>query len=90
MQGDIGPVNLYNNPNLKPESGWTAEIGLKKVLKIEDFKGYIDLVGFVMEYDDMMEFTLDSGVHPLIIYMELGFSSKNVGKTRIPGIRINH
>ena len=48
MQGEIGPVNLYNNPNLEPESGWTAEVGLKKVLKIDDFKGYIDLVGFLM------------------------------------------
>ena len=33
IQGDIGPVNLYNNPNLKPESGWTAEIGLKKSIE---------------------------------------------------------
>ena len=29
MKGDIGPVNLYNNPSLKPESGWTSELGLK-------------------------------------------------------------
>ncbi|MED5301866.1 MAG: TonB-dependent receptor, partial [Bacteroidota bacterium] len=89
MQGDIGPVNLYNNPNLKPESGWTAEIGLKKVLKIDDYKGYIDLVGFVMEYDNMMEFTFGQWGNPLIESLGgIGFSSRNVGKTRIPGLEL--
>ena len=89
MQGDIGPVNLYNNPNLKPESGWTAEIGLKKVLKIDDYKGYIDLVGFVMEYDNMMEFTFGQWGNPLTESLGgIGFSSRNVGKTRIPGLEL--
>ena len=31
FQGDIGPINLYNNPNLVPETGWTTELGIKKV-----------------------------------------------------------
>ena len=88
LQGDIGPVNLYRNSNLKPESGWTAEIGLKKVLKIKDFKGYIDLVGFVMEYNDMMEFTMGIWGPESDNLYGLGFSSKNVGKTRIPGIEL--
>ena len=89
MQGEIGPVNLYNNPNLEPESGWTAEIGLKKVLKIDDFKGYIDLVGFLMEYDNMMEFTFGQWGNPLTEPLGgIGFSSRNVGKTRIPGLEL--
>ena len=89
MQGDIGPVNLYNNPNLEPESGWTAEIGLKKVVKIDDFKGYIDLVGFLMEYDNMMEFTFGQWGNPLTESLGgIGFSSRNVGKTRIPGLEL--
>jgi len=88
MEGDIGPVNLYRNPNLRPESGWTAEIGLKKTLKIKDFKGYIDLVGFVMEYNDMMEFTMGIWGPASENLYGLGFSSKNVGKTRIPGVEL--
>ena len=58
FKGDIGPISLYNNPNLKPESGWTSELGIKKVFNIKKFKGYIDLVGFIMEYNNMMEFTM--------------------------------
>ena len=89
MQGEIGPVNLYNNPNLEPESGWTAEVGLKKVLKIDDFKGYIDLVGFLMEYDNMMEFTFGQWGNPFTESLfGIGFSSRNVGKTRIPGLEL--
>ena len=30
FKGDIGPINLYNNPDLIPESGWNSELGLKK------------------------------------------------------------
>ena len=86
MRGDIGPVNLYNNPNLKPESGWTSEIGLKKVFKIDNFSGYIDLVGFVMEYNNMMEFTFGKFGPDTDELFGIGFKSLNVGKTRIPGI----
>lgn len=86
FKGDIGPISLFNNPNLEPESGWTSEIGLKKVFKIKNFKGYLDLVGFLMEYNNMMEFTMGIwGPSDPSLY-GLGFSSKNVNKARIPGI----
>ena len=86
FKGDIGPINLYNNPDLIPESGWTSELGLKKVIKIRNFKGYIDLVGFLMEYNDMMEFTLGIWGPSEPSSYGLGFSSKNVNKARIPGL----
>ena len=86
FKGDIGPISLYNNPYLKPESGWTSELGIKKVFNIKKFKGYIDLVGFIMEYNNMMEFTMGIwGPSDPTLY-GLGFSSKNVNKARIPGI----
>ena len=86
FQGDIGPINLYNNPNLVPETGWTTELGIKKVIKINNFKGYIDLVGFLMEYNNMMEFTLGIWGPSEPSSYGLGFSSRNVNKARIPGI----
>ena len=88
LSGEIGPVNLYNNPALKPESGWTSEIGLKKVFKSNNFKGYVDLVGFLMEYNNMMEFTMGIWGPPSDPLYGLGFSSKNVNKARIPGIEL--
>ena len=86
FKGDIGPISLYNNPNLKPESGWTSELGIKKVFKVKKFTGYVDLVGFVMEYNNMMEFTMGIWGPADPSLFGLGFSSKNVNKARIPGI----
>lgn len=86
MQGEIGPINLYNNPNLQAESGWTSELGLKKSFTFSKWKGYIDLVGFLMEYNNMMEFTFGSWGPSTDPMFGLGFRSVNVGKTRISGL----
>ena len=52
----VGPLNVFPNPNLEPEYGWSAEIGMKQGFKIKNFKGYFDVSGFVTRYTDMMEF----------------------------------
>jgi outer membrane receptor protein involved in Fe transport len=51
-----GSVVVVPNPRLKPEYGWSAEAGVKQVLKIEKWKAMVDVVGFVNEYNDMIEF----------------------------------
>ena len=85
MEGEIGPINLYRNPNLQPESGWTSELGVKKSFTFSKWKGYVDLVGFVMEYNNMMEFTFGGWGPSTDPLFGLGFTAKNVGKTRISG-----
>jgi iron complex outermembrane receptor protein len=53
----VGALNVFMNPNLRPETGWAAEIGIKQGVKIgEKWKGYIDVAGFINQYEDMMEF----------------------------------
>jgi len=52
----VGPLNVFPNPNLEPEYGWSAEIGMKQGFKINNFKGYFDVSGFVTRYTNMMEF----------------------------------
>ena len=52
----VGGLNIFPNNNIQPEYGWSAEIGLKQGFKINNFKGYIDLSGFVTKYQDMIEF----------------------------------
>ena len=34
---------VYPNPNIKPENGWSAEIGVKQGLKAGKWMGYLDL-----------------------------------------------
>jgi len=50
-------VGVFPNPNLTPETGWSAEIGVKQGFKISEWEGFIDVTGFINEYQDMMEFS---------------------------------
>jgi iron complex outermembrane receptor protein len=53
----VGSLNIFPNPNLTPETGWAAEIGIKQGVKMGDWKGMIDISGFVNNYDNMIEFS---------------------------------
>ena len=52
----VGGLNIFPNQNIKPEYGWSTEIGIKQGFQINNFKGYFDLSAFVTQYTDMMEF----------------------------------
>jgi outer membrane receptor protein involved in Fe transport len=53
----VGALNIFPNVNLKPETGWAAEIGIKQGVKMGDWKGMIDVSGFVNNYNNMIEFS---------------------------------
>jgi len=52
----VGALNVFPNFNIQPEYGWSAEVGLKQGFKIKNFKGYLDISGFITNYTNMMEF----------------------------------
>lgn len=95
------PVGIFPNPNLKSETGWSAELGVKQGFKISDWQGFIDVSGFINEYSDMMEFTFGASgpltnILPPLVWPEfvsaiqldtigIGFQSINIGDTRIVG-----
>ncbi len=83
VRTQVGPLlNIYPNPGLVSETGWSAEVGLRQGLRINEWSGYADLSVFWTEYSDMMEF--------LFGYNQLfGFTSANVGNTRIRGMEIS-
>ena len=53
----VGALNIFPNPTLKPETGWAAEIGIKQGVKMGDWKGMIDVSGFINNYNNMIEFS---------------------------------
>jgi outer membrane receptor protein involved in Fe transport len=55
-QTSVGALNIFPNPEVSPEIGWAGELGIKQAVKIGDWKGLIDVAGFVNEYQNMMEF----------------------------------
>jgi len=65
------PVGIYPNPDLEPETGWSAELGLKQGFKISDWQGFFDITGFINEYQNMMEFSFgtDPSLEPLLKFL---------------------
>jgi len=58
IKTSVGALNVFPNTNLIPELGWAAELGIKQVVKIgKNWKGIVDVSGFINQYKNMMEFT---------------------------------
>jgi iron complex outermembrane receptor protein len=87
----LGSLNIFPNPELTPETGWSAEAGIRQGYRFGNWGGYIDIAGFWTEYQDMMEFIFDlylpdSNTIPTLD--NLGFKSLNIGAAKITGIDI--
>ena len=89
VKTDYHPVYVYANPDLKAEYGWSAELGLKQILKIGEWQGMLDFAGFIMHYHDMIEFTFgrwgEPAKNPADNFLGMGFKCVNIGETRITG-----
>lgn len=96
-------VNIFANPNLKSETAWSAEIGIKQAFNISNWGAYIDIAAFYTEYKDMIEFRFDtyfpddkdsipssSSIEELTKYItkNTGFKAKNISKVQIYGLDI--
>ncbi len=77
----FGIFSIFSNPKLKPETGWSGEIGYKQGFSVGAFKGFIDVAGFISEYKDMIEFTF-------LGLPRIGFKPLNVGNVSISGSEI--
>ncbi len=53
---DIGGVGVYPNKNIKPESGFNAELGYKQLYKFGPVSGSLDVAAFYTEYQNMIEY----------------------------------
>jgi outer membrane receptor protein involved in Fe transport len=53
---DIGGVGVYPNHDIKPESGFNAELGYKQLYKFGPIVGSLDVAAFYTEYRNMIEY----------------------------------
>ncbi|MFT3884735.1 MAG: TonB-dependent receptor [Flavobacteriales bacterium] len=82
----VGVLNIYPNPDLRPERSYNLEAGLKQGFKVGGFQGYLDLTAFQQEYENYVEFTFGVWAQPsLTNFAGLGFRSVNTGGARITG-----
>lgn len=101
-QTSVGALNIFPNYDLRPETGWAAELGIKQVVRIgKNWKGLVDVAGFINQYDNMMEFAFGAFIPDTNSSLSLnpeawnyignyfGFQAQNAEKARIAGIEFS-
>jgi len=88
----VGNFGVFPNPELKPESSWNAEVGIKQGLKFGKLMGYLDMAGFWQEYQNTIEYMF--GIWNPITSLETmgssaGFKFLNTGESRVLGIDVS-
>ena len=81
IRTNVGIIQVFPNPDLNAETGWSAEVGLKQGFGTKGLRGFADIALFWTEYRDMMEFSFGGTTGQLF-----GFQSVNIGATEIKGI----
>ncbi len=96
VKTSVGALTVFPNQQLQPETGTSAEVGIKQGFKIANWNGFIDVAAFSTTYRNMMEFAFgiyfpDSFPPQQQQFLGnklkyLGFKSVNVSNARINGI----
>lgn len=84
----------YAVPNfgLRPESGWSAELGIKQGVKISKWMFFADIAGFVNRYRDLIEFVnIPRSQSPVPVPPKyfIVAQAKNYTKAMIMGLEIS-
>ncbi len=90
-QTQAGGLRIFPNRTLKPENGYSAEIGVKQLFLLKKLKGYVDISGFTSSYENMIEYVFGlytpAGAVPSLDH--LGFAAQNIARTKIHGAEIS-
>ena len=85
----VGNFGVFPNPELKSETSWNAEFGIKQGFKIGPVMSFFDIAGFWQEYQNTIEYMF--GIwHPITsaetMSSSAGFKFLNTGRSRVKGI----
>ncbi|HRG01011.1 MAG TPA: TonB-dependent receptor [Bacteroidia bacterium] len=78
-----GMFGVFPNPDLKPETSKSFEVGIKQGFKIGNCKGYVDVAAFHQKYEDNIEYLF--GIWDPNVSI-VGFKFLNTGKSQVRGI----
>ncbi len=78
-----GLFGIFPNPDLKPETSNSFEIGIKQGFKIGNCKGYFDIAGFYQKYHNTIEYLFGVWDPEVAI---VGFKFLNTGDSRVRGV----
>jgi len=88
---EFGGLHIFANPELEPERGWSAELGVKQGFTLGNWLAYADLALFWTEYENMIEYTF--GAYPpdsvdIPSIEDVGFKALNISSARINGVEL--
>lgn len=83
----VGSVRILPNPEIRPESGWSSEIGLRQGFSFLSMTGQADLALFYSQNKDMIEYVFGFGwPDPFEPGLGVtGFSPVNIENSRVYG-----
>jgi outer membrane cobalamin receptor len=81
----IGTINIFPNPYIEPESGWSSEAGIKQGILLGKTKGQVDLSVFMSQNKNMIEYTFGNYPDPVTGDFGYGFLATNVEQSRVYG-----
>lgn len=81
----VGNFGVFPNPDLKPETSWNAEIGVKQGFKMGQWMGFLDLALFYQRYENTIEYMF--GIWDVTNPQSFaGFKFLNTGNSEVKGV----
>lgn len=81
----VGTFGVFDNPDLKAETSWNVEAGLRQGFKVGNLLGYLDAAIFKQEYQNTIEY-LFGFWDPTYQFAIAGFKFLNTGNTQVVGV----
>jgi len=86
---NVGAFGVFENPDLKPERSWNAEVGVKQGFKFFNYFGYLDVALFQQEYRNTVEYLFGFWDPEFTTVGGAGFKFLNTGHSRVIGADIS-
>ncbi|HEN20732.1 MAG TPA: TonB-dependent receptor, partial [Desulfobacteraceae bacterium] len=81
----VGSIKIIPNPEIRPESGWSSEIGLKHAFSAAALSGHADIAVFYSQNSDMIEYVFGYYTDPATEDFSYGFRPVNIENSRVYG-----
>lgn len=89
IRTNVGTFGVFENPDLKPERSWNAEVGLKQGFKFFNYFGYFDVAVFQQEYKNTVEYLFGFWDSTFSTIGGAGFRFLNTGRSKVTGVDIS-
>jgi len=81
----VGSIKILPNPEIRPESGWSSEAGLRQGFSVYNMSGQADLALFYSQNSNMIEYVFGYWYDIMAEEYTYGFRPTNIENSRVYG-----